>query len=286
MREFEYIGHTGIGVRFNNGAGYLLDATPLRSFAAEYNSLNNRLSGFAPRLLQDVPVTVSVYGGTEAEAAELTDRLIELFNADILANKAGKLKINGYSMPCFIYGVESQAKLRKAKILNCKVVTDSWIWSREVRTIQFTNTVQLDLGVNSPDVPALAAAACPHGFSFGYANPAIKRTVENPCSKDSKFRLTIFGAASAPAITIGGSIHAVSTTVAAGEKLVIDSQKEEIKLIAANGAETNKFADRNREHDVFKDIPAGVSAITWDDSTVSKFNLTIIDERRLPPWNS
>lgn len=275
MREYEYISDTGLSVKFNNGSGYLLDATPLRSFDAEFAQLNNRISSFSTLTIQERDINISVFSKTEREAAEKADSLIRLLNSDVDKNTPGKLRINGYTMSCYIYGVASQAKFRNAKLLACRVVTDKWRWSREIQTFSFMNGSGAASGQD----------AYPRDYPYDFASAAEEQTISNPCAKPSEYRLTVFGPATTPSITVGGNVYTVDVTLSANEKLVVNSQTHAIYVEQADGTIVNHFADRDRQHDIWAQIPTGVSRISWNPNDVSSFYLTIIDERRLPPWN-
>lgn len=122
----------------------------------------------------------------------------------------------------------------------------------------------------------------PFDYPYEYSIGQKEQNIVCDTISSNAFRLTIYGAAANPSVTIGGHTYMVNGDVGAGETLVIDSLTKTITLTTATGSKVNWFDNRNRESYIFQPIPSGVNAISWSGSF--GFELTVIEKRSEPKW--
>ena len=119
-------------------------------------------------------------------------------------------------------------------------------------------------------------------YAYDYTNSMERLELVNQNFVASNFRLTIYGEALNPRISVNGHVYEVEGTVEAGQLLVIDSINKTITLYTKNGAAVNKFNSRNRDSYIFEKIPAGDLKLSRSDNF--RFDLTLIEERGEPKW--
>lgn len=119
-------------------------------------------------------------------------------------------------------------------------------------------------------------------YAYDYTNSIERLELVNQNFVASNFRLTIYGEALNPRISVNGHVYEVEGTVEAGQHLVIDSINKTITLHTKNGATVNKFNSRNRDSYIFEKIPTGDLKLSRSDNF--GFDLTLIEERGEPKW--
>ncbi|PWM21011.1 MAG: hypothetical protein DBX97_02870 [Collinsella tanakaei] len=97
------------------------------------------------------------------------------------------------------------------------------------------------------------------------------------------YLLKIYGPAIDPAVTIGGIVRQVYTTLEAGQYLLIDSRDKTVKRVFSDGAVLNEFNNRRRgTKSIFEPILPGMNEITWNNAF--GFELTLFIARSEPAW--
>lgn len=127
----------------------------------------------------------------------------------------------------------------------------------------------------------------PHGTPYDYmALPAPEvvrggEWCEVPC------RLTIYGPAANPVVTIAGNNYAADLRLQSGSRLVIDGLSREAYEVTSTGLVINRFSSVRRGSGLgsgeycFQPIPPGESSVEW--SGAFGFDLTIWEEEGEPP---
>ena len=276
LEKLQYRNHLGESITFGQG-GFFVNENDLRDFTWGYTSKNNRLSSFQKGVVKKT-LTVFIACTSEADGLAKRNALFEVCEKDVLANNHGRFIIGDYYMKCFVVGSKKTDYLYSNQTMKAKltVVTDFPVWVKESTKI----FRRLDSEIVSEG--AGSNLDYPFDYPFDYSSEFASQDMVNDGFVASNFRMTIYGPCASPVIYIGEHVHAVSTEIAAGEYLVVDSIEKTITLVRSNGESVNRFHDRNRENYIFQKIPSGASEVTWEGDF--GFDITLLEERSEPKW--
>ena len=129
---------------------------------------------------------------------------------------------------------------------------------------------------------ATAKSGYLYDYPYDYVSSLKSRKIVCDTVEPCAFRLTIYGEATNPYVTIGGQTYAINGTIGKGETLVIDSLRKTIMLTTATGHKVNWFGKRGRDGYIFEPIPVGQNVVAW--SGAFGFDLTVIEKRSEPKW--
>ena len=102
LEKFQYTNSVNETLEFGKGCLFV-NKNDLRDFAWKITSKNDRISGFKKGIVKKtVPVILKC--SSESEGIELRNKMFEVFEKDVLANKHGKIQIGDYYLRCFITG--------------------------------------------------------------------------------------------------------------------------------------------------------------------------------------
>lgn len=265
-----YINHLNERFVFADEEAYVFE-NDLHDYSWDVIQKNNRIAGFM-RGLTRKRLPIILHCRNEARGFELRNKLFEITEKDVIAEKAGRLELNGYCLNCYITASKKNDYLyhERHMAVGLTLTVEYPYWYKEAKRSYFESTGS----PNGLDYPF----DFPHDYTSGVQNNIIS----NPNFIPSNFRLIIYGDCANPAITIGSHTYRVDCTVATGEYLTIDSKRKKIYLTGTNGTVTNKFKDRDRSTYIFEPIPAGESVVSWNGNF--GFDLTLIEERSEPKW--
>lgn len=219
-------------------------------------------------------ITLSIMAGNKAAYYEAINHFFETTDYDVNAVRYGRIWVGEYYLRCYIlsskkteweYGIESLDN-------NIVLVTDAPFWIRE-QHYSF-----------DPKSAAFAGSFLnyPHDYSYDYSTSGSKKEIVNDHYGACDFEMNIFGPCVNPAITIGGHLYEVLTTVGEDEYLQIKSREGSVVKISKTGEQTNEFNNRNTDYSLFEKIQPGRSDVTWDGSF--GFDITLFIERSEPEW--
>lgn len=274
LEKFIYENH--LGQRFTGlDHGVYLNYNDLRDYSWSHDTINGRISRFyRAATSRKIPLVVNC--ASDEEGTKIKNRLLELAEADIEARLPGKVYIGEYYTTGYITGsVKSDYLISKRYCtINLTLTSDDPAWYRE-ETHPFVPGSGTAIGVGG-------GTDYPYDYPYDYALSLTGRSITCDASRDSAFRLLIYGEASNPSITIGGHTYVINGTIGAGESLLIDSVTKTITLTTVRGTKINWFDKRGRENYIFQPIPAGQNMVSWNGSF--GFDLTTIEERSEPRW--
>lgn len=272
LEKFTYTNHMNEVLEFGKGSLFV-NENDLRDFAWEITSKNNKISGFKKGIVsKTIPIILKCE--TEAEGITLRNRLFEVFEKDILAQKYGKIQIGDYYLRCYITGSKKTNYLIHSSymLMSVTVETDLPVWVKEtVKVFDFrveTTSPYLDF---------------PIGFPYDYKNSFTGSEIDNAGFMPSNFIITIFGYAQNPTIYIGGHMYSVDVVVGVNEYLTVDSAKKTVVLTKSNGEQVNCFNNRSRESYVFEKIPVGTNSVKAMSQDIY-FEVALLEERSEPKW--
>lgn len=270
IEKIQYINHQNEVLDFGKNGLYIAE-NDLRNYRWKPLMQNNRISGF-----QKEPTTkmLPIILKTENNGAEFKNRLFETFEKDVIANKPGKIVVNGYYLKCFIvdnaktdYMVADNRLKTKVKI-----ITDFPWWMKETTT-KFNYTPAYNEGTNLD---------YHYDFPYDYASNLLTTVLNNANFVDSNFRMVIYGPCETPAVTIAGHTYKVKASLSANEFLTIDSVNKTIVKTLADGSTKNCFNLRDKSSYIFQKIPPGTLNVSSNANF--KFDVVLLEERSEPKW--
>lgn len=245
----------------------------LRDFAWSVTSINDKISGFKKGIVsKTVPVVIKC--SSAAEGIEIRNKLFEVFEKDVRAQKHGKFIIGDYYLKCYITGNKKAEYLMSKSYMEIEltVQTDYPEWIKETTTAIRGNSSSGDAYLDYS-----------FDFPFDYKNGLEIECLNNTDFIASNFRIVIYGKAENPAIFIGGHEYSAEVDIGQGEFLTIDSIEKTVILTRNNGEKVNCFNLRNKRSYIFEKIPPGVSVVTTSTEGLI-FDITLLEERSEPKW--
>ena len=215
--------------------------------------------------------TTLLFYGSEVQRRQLLSALHDDFENDIRQKKPGKLMWGSYYLMCYV--LESSTQPTEALT---QTINEISIYSPYPFWLQ-------DFNIEFPKQTAVVSEYLDYEYGYNYdfkMPPTGQRSIARAFPFDSDFKMTIFGAAVNPRVTINGYTYLLYMTINDGEYVVIDSKAKTIILHDANGQQSSVFDARNKAATVFQKIPGGNLNVVWDSSF--GVNLTIYQERSEP----
>lgn len=215
--------------------------------------------------------TTLLFYGPEVQRRQLLSALHDDFENDIRQKKPGKLMWGSYYLMCYV--LESSTQPTEALT---QTINEISIYSPYPFWLQ-------DFNIEFPKQAEVVSEYLDYEYGYNYdfkMPPTGHRSIARTFPFDSDFKMTIFGAAVNPRVTINGYTYLLYMTINDGEYVVIDSKAKTIILHDANGLQSSVFDARNKAATVFQKIPGGNLDVVWDSSF--GVNLTIYQERSEP----
>lgn len=274
----KYVNSKGVSVNLNERP-YKMLISDILDYEWDIVQDNDKISGFG-RKLSKKSLNIDILKKGQKNARNLINELTDIFEVDVINGVSGKLYIDDWHLPCFIYSSEKD-RWETDKLISCiyGVVTDHPVWIHE----------------QSISIPPLTTAAVsndkvksyPYGYTYGYPASKTATRINIDHYAESDFKMIIYGPAVDININIAGHPYCVHYQVQAGEYLTIDSRDTQpadrrVYLTKSNGDKVNVFNYRDSVYSVLKKIPPG--EITIDYNRLYGIDLTIYIERSEPKW--
>lgn len=273
LEKFKYINHLGEILEFGTGSLFA-NENDLHNYEWDVLTVGDKISSFKRGIVsKSIPVLIKC--DTAEKGIEMRNKIFEIAEKDVLANKPGKIVVNDAYLKCFVVGSSKSEYLihKQYMRLDLSIQTDSPGWIQEEKNIfRMQKNESESLYLNYP-----------HSFPFDYGNSLSIKEIRNTAFSDSDFELIIYGAVVNPIINIGGIIYAVNVEIDSNEYLTIDSMNKTIVLTKNNGEKVNCFNLRSRENYVFTKIPPGNHMISTSDNQLN-FDVVLKHERSEPKW--
>lgn len=271
-----FIFENHLGIRFTGlENGVYLNYNDLRDYSWSYDTINDRIHRFyRPVTSRKIPLIVLC--SSESQAVQIKNRLMDLAEVDIEARLPGKIYIGDYYTNGYITASKKGDYLVNERY--CKIeltlTSDDSAWYSEKDHV-FTPDPDSMIGSGS-------GVDHPYDFPYDYTLTTQGKNIVCDTVGSNAFRLTIYGEAINPVVTIGGNTYSIKGTVGPGESLQIDSLSKTITLTTATGGKVNWFDKRGRDSYIFEPIPPGQSSVLWPGTF--GFDLTVIEKRSEPRW--
>lgn len=274
LEKIIFRNHLGEEIESGQG-GFYVNSNDLRDYTWSYEESSDRIVGFKRGVVKkSIPIVILTEN--EEKAVCLKNWITTLSEKDVCDMNPGRIIINGCYMRGYIYESKKTKYYYNKRFLQStlKFVSDEPQWVTE--STKAFHPVGSDTGYPHLDYP--------YDYDYDYAPDIISVGHINldhyaPC----KYLLKIYGPAINPAVTIGGIVRQVYTTLEAGQYLLIDSRDKTVKRVLNDGSVLNEFDNRRRgTKSIFEPITPGMNGVTWNNAF--GFDLTLFIERSEPEW--
>lgn len=266
-REMLLTDGAAVRIRKKTAGLYDYEYTPDTTVLAQGVRVN-RMAKDAKEYVITMDVT-----GTREERAEKLQRFYELADYDVAMLQPGRLWVDDQYAEGYVIKSEMKYYDNRHRTLGREftfyVPYPYWIKDRT-------------LSYKAIDGQTGAGIEFPVGFPFDLGRTSRgKSTVNNTHYIPTSFLLTFYGPCVNPMITINGNIYKVTTTVASGEYLEIDSINKTVRRKTSSGF-VNEYNNREKTSSIFEPIQPGVNSLGW--SGAFSFDLTLHQERSELIW--
>ncbi len=274
LEKIIFRNHLGEEIESGQG-GFYVNSNDLRDYTWSYEESSDRIVGFKRGVVKkSIPIVILTEN--EEKAVCLKNWITTLSEKDVCDMNPGRIIINGCYMRGYIYESKKTKYYYNKRFLQStlKFVSDEPQWVTE--STKAFHPAGSDTGYPHLDYP--------YDYDYDYAPDIISAGHINldhyaPC----KYLLKIYGPAINPAVTIGGIVRQVYTTLEAGQYLLIDSRDKTVKRVLNDGAVLSEFDNRRRgTKSIFEPITPGMNGVTWNNAF--GFDLTLFIERSEPEW--
>ncbi|RSX56777.1 hypothetical protein [Bifidobacterium samirii] len=275
MKTFIYASPSGAVLDLNDPDGLLVgQITELRTriwdTTLSYRSLN------ATRPARTAKITAISRSKTALDTAD------RIFDADLRAYLEDQappalLDVDGWRQNALVMQTEPDYVSPQLTRVELTVALLDGVWHKPATSSWYRNTARYSDGKGYP-----------YGYEYDYMPTRAVGTLTNASALPSRAKITVYGPAATPTITIGDNKIVADVTVPSGGYLVIDGTgtPRTATLVAANGDRQNAFAKLHRDQTAgeyaFAAIPPGDSLVSWDESF--GFDLEWWEERTGLPW--
>lgn len=276
-----YYDHYGnLQFTFNDGESGLyvgLDSD-LKDWEISYDNPYGRLKDFRrSKSTFTLPIVLPT------DDLQVRDDLVDVFTADILADKPGKIVINGWELNCYITKAKHDWVRNYDRLITFEVTPTYPVWQR--RSTYIFNGITGQGGGSVEDLGRDYTLPGPaRGYNYGYSLSGGNDGVVRMHGQGNGFEITIYGPATGgELIFLNGYPINVYRAIEAEERLRIVSNGGEktIKVLYADGTVEDAFNDRDKEQTPFIELGDYVN-ITFGKV---KFDFTAIERRSEPSWN-
>ena len=208
------------------------------------------------------------------------DGLAEALRTDAMTGRAGTLAYDSvWERRARAVAIDAGTITPARAECSLKLALLDGCWHRE-RTAQFLPS-HADGGT---------ALDMPHDHLHDLGETRRSGRIDTGIATECPVRLTIYGQAVNPRITIGGNVYAFDQTVTTGARLEVDGTgaRKTIELVGSDGGRTDAFAcgrrgtGRGGGEYCFEPLQPGEQAVQWDGSF--GFDLRWWETRGGLPW--
>lgn len=270
QERLKYKNHMGEIIDFGRN-GIFVKTSDLHDYDWTISQRNGRISAFK-RDVATRTLPVVILCPTVEEGVAARNRLMEVAEKDVLANKPGQLIIGSYYFKCYVTGSKKSKYLASKRMMEAQLTisSDAPYWVRE-ELHSFRKK-----GVADPGLDYV------HDYPFDYASSFRRTVLANTGFTASNFRMVVYGPCTDPVVNVAGHAYGVHCSAKAGEYIAIDSVAKTVTLTAVDGTVTNVFNQRDRDSYIFEKVPAGDSMVTWGGDF--GVDIILLEERSEPKW--
>ena len=268
--EIKYINNSGNSVDLNKYP-YKMLLSDLLDGEWSYDSSNNIIDSFYKKI-QSRTLKIDSHRTSGQSARSVQSNLVDLFEADVVQNKRGRIYVDDYYMPCNI--IKDKKTLWETNVVvssEFSLVTDYPYWIREGKITyerkQASDTGYLDY---------------PYDYPYDYSPNDMAVYIENTEVMPADFKMVIQGPCENPQVTIGQNKCQIMTTLSSYEYIVLNSMDRTAYKVSSTGTVTNVFESLNRNYENFDRIPQGKHIISINGTF--RMEITMYMKRSEPRW--
>ena len=267
---------------YGDGLTYI-DINELHTWEWSY-SLSNRVTGYGgdasyfARHPRTFDLELRMRGMNKNEFVSQMNRLHDITEADIISGSPGKLYVDDQYLVCYL--AVSGGKPEHLKNANFAVRTVTVLAVEPYWCTPVTVTINPDSSSQTNDNGKKFNLK----YAYRYGTALGGATINNNHYSAAPAIIQFFGPATNPAITIAGVTYGVNETLTATDRLVIDQITHKIYTVSETGVKTSVFNSRNKNYDIFTQIPVGVNSITYNGEFTVQ--VTMIQQRSELKWTA
>lgn len=274
-------------VTYTNHLGAIVEIGPARDVHVLESTLHDYLWSYDEDTAegfflepQEKPLQLGMWCEDENSGIAARNGLYEVLDADVVANKPGRINVGSYYMECFAIQSEKANWHFADHIMEVELTlycpNPEWVTEELHRFFIDTTTAVGSLGY-------------PHGYPHGYGAMRPSRTFTTAAVQPSDYRLFIYGPVANPTITIGANTYRVNVDVPDNGYMQVDSREKTIVLTLPTGEQYNvlNLRDKGAEGSgsyIFAPIEPGSSVVSFNNAF--GFDLIVYITKREPPWMS
>lgn len=272
MDSLSYTGSTGEVVAFDLRDPIRLgEGDTLRSHEWDYE--------LGYRGLTDVTLPAHVEELEVLTTRATADAMRRTFDRDMDSNAPGTVDLNGWSQRALVVSWETEEWYGDVVLSTIEMALLDGFWRRP-STMEF-------LPDDAP-VGSEVGKGYPYGYPYGYGTVHAPTSVRVPGYVPAEVKLTIYGPATSPSVTIGGNLYSCSADVPAGGYLVVDGVNRTATMTSQGGATTNYLpymslgtGEGSGEY-AFEPLRPGDNPLVW--SGAFGFSLTMYERSTQPDF--
>lgn len=274
-----YYNHKNVLQLTLNEYPYFSEPSDLFDWVWDFNDQFGRLNTFR-RNKDKLGLNIVIDG----DYAHRHNDLCDIFNADVLANKPGYLLLNGWKLYCYIIEAENSVVFDSNRKSSFVVKSINSTWIRE-STTTYNGTASgggggdEDLGRDYTFEDSILG----RGYNYGYNMPESHYASIDLPGTSNGFEAIIYGPQVDPVIYLNNEPVRVFVTLEANQRLriVSDGSTKTIEILEPNGASTDAFVYRDKDHTPFLTLGQHTE-LTFGSV---RFEFTVIERRSQPTWN-
>lgn len=277
--DIYYQNSAGIKLDFCN-VPYLLETGDFLDFAWEftastnYNAYGGKIDEFT-KSITSRKLLLTIMAWTEADYVAALDKMIDVFEYDIIHKTPGKLYCNGNYMKCYVTAGKIEDWESPAEYLSAELTITTeypmWIIEKEWNFVPTGNLAD-------------RSKKYPNRYPYRYANGSTTGTIFQGSISPANFKIVFHGPAQDPVAVIGGNLYGVTgIDLAENDYIVIDSSEGKIQKFFADGEVRNIFNARTRYNSCFERLKAGSLDVSWTGEFL--LSITVFEERSMPKWS-
>lgn len=222
-------------------------------------------------------IKIAISADSQKSYVEYGNKLLSVFEYDIINLTPGRLYVNDMYISCYIYKSKKSQWMPGINFLvnEFSLISEDGKWIKVEHHKFNATTLESYATDNGLDYP--------YDYPYDYANGAVNKVLYNNSFIPCDLEMTVYGSCSNPVISIGEISYEVNTDIAVGEYLKINTLEKKIYKVKINGEKINLFHYRGRERtNFFEKIPPGKHPVLWNGSYT--FDVDLFYERSEPVW--
>lgn len=276
LQEVEYYDRNGVLRLTLNRHPYFANTIAFKNWSWGYSQTYGKVENFY-RAKDEYDLEIGIAG----DYLSARDDLCDIFNADVLANEPGTLKIRGWALKCYILDAEYEGAIRLDRKAKFKVKAVTPGWTRQ-EVYHFDGTEGGGSGTDFGRNYGYYDNVLGRGYDYGYDEYAAHSATVRLAGADNGYEAVIYGPATDPVIYINNNTIKVNVSINSSERLriVSDGSIRTIEILQLDGSSENAFVYRDKEHSPFITLKKE-NEINFGNI---KFDFSTIERRSEPSW--